>query len=142
MEPSRAQILEWLEGRLGRTLTTVEQSDVLAASGHDGDDAVALIKAFGAQFGVDLGPYRGDMHHAGEGGLWHPTWPVPASSVHGVRVPISVTLLQNAAAVKTWPVTYPNLARVRDLSWANIPILLCGLPIATLCVLWIVRQLS
>lgn len=138
MKPSRAEVLEWVQGRLGQALTPAAQADVLSATGCDGEEAAALTDAFAARFAVDMRAYRPEMHHHSAGHLLRPGWPFP---LPGVRVPLSVSLLHQAAVEGRWPVAYPDLPPERDLSLANLPLLLCGLTGATLLVLWAVPRL-
>lgn len=136
MTPSRADVLEWLEGRLGRELPPAAQADVLQATGREGSDAEALVAAFAARFGVDMTGFRPRMHARSDGQALRPHWPIPAPPPHGAIVPLSVSLLHAAAVAGRWPVRYPVLPPARDLSLANLPLLAAGLVAVTLLVLW------
>jgi|GEM_PF-2256923 len=144
MTPSRPEVLEWLQDWIGTTLPPVVQADVLHATGREGAEADALVAAFAAQFGVDMTGYQPRMHCRSNGQALRPDWPFPVPPVHGAVVPLSVSLLHAAAVARRWPVTYPKLPVVRglsvgrDLSVANVPLLMAGLIAATLLVLWAV----
>lgn len=141
MTPSRIEVLEWLQGWLGQDLTPAGQSDVLAASGRDGAEANALVVAFAERFGVDMTGYRLRMHARSNGQALRPGWPILVPPPHGAMVPLSVSLLHAAAVTHRWPVTYPVLPEVRDLSVVNLPVLAAGLIGMTLLVLWAVPRL-
>jgi len=141
MDPTRADVLDWLEGVVGARLTPAAQADVLAAARCDGDAAEALMGRFAARFGVDMRGYRPDMHHRRAGDLLRPNWPFPVQPRHGVLVPVSVSLLHGAAVARRWPVRYPDLPASRDLSFANLPLVMLGLVAATLLVLWLVPRI-
>ena len=138
---SRAEVLYWLQGWLGRDLTPADQADVLSATGREGAEAEALVAAFAARFGVDMAGYRLAMHARSPGQALRPGWPIPAPPPHGAVVPLSVSLLHTAALAGRWPVRYPVLPQVRDLSFANLPLLAIGLIGITLAVLWAVPRL-
>lgn len=138
MTPSRDMVLDWVQDWAGVGLTPAEQSDVLRAAGHDTDRAEAVILAFATKFGVDMAGYRPPMHAHGAGQSLRPDWPVPMQPPHGVVVPLSVSLLHAAALARRWPVIYPTLPLVRDLSVLNVPLLMAGLVGAALLVLAVV----
>ncbi len=139
MTPTRSEVLDWLETRLNRRLSVVAQADLLAATGLDRSAARGLMAEYAARFAVDLADYRDEMHAGFESLQLTPGWPVP---VRGVRVPLSVTLLHDAAVNRRWRVVYPAvLPVVRDMSWINVPLLAAGLILATLTVMWAVPRL-
>lgn len=137
MTPTRAEVLDWVQDWTGRSLSPVEQADLLRATTTAGD---SLVIAFAARFGVDLTGYRPRMHDLG-GQVLRPDWPLPVVPPHGVAVPLSVSLLSAAAQAGRWPVTYPDLPAVRDPSAANVPLLAVGLVAVTLLVLWALPRL-
>lgn len=141
MQPSRDEVLNWLEARFARKLPAAQQADVLRATGYDGHDAEALMRDFAESFGVDMRGYRAMMHHHGDGRRLRPSWPVPVTPVHGALVPLSVGLLHRAAVDRRWTLHYPNLPVAQDLSWINLPLLAAGLLAATVAVLWAIPRM-
>lgn len=141
MTVTRAEVLDWVQGWLGMTLPPAAQADVLQASGREGEGAEALVAAFAARFGVDMTGYQPLMHARSRGQALRPGWPFPTPLPHGAVVPLSVSLLHAAAVARRWPVRYPRLPVARDLSVANVPLLMAGLIAATLVVLWAVPVL-
>ncbi len=141
MQPTRDEVLDWLEARFARRLPALQQADVLRATGCDGSDADALIRDFAERFGVDMRGYRPMMHHHGDGRRLRPSWPVAVTPEHGVLVPLSVSLLHGAAVHRRWTVRYPDLPVAQDLSWVNLPLLATGLVAATMAVLWAIPRL-
>lgn len=82
------------------------ESRLLEDFGADGDDFEELIEAFGREFEVDLTGYRWDRHHGPEGFV--PS--VPFRRPHrekATQIPITVSLLAEAAILGRWPVDYP-----------------------------------
>ncbi len=140
MTMSRAEVLDWVQDRLGRELAPDAQADLLRETGREGA-AEALIADFAVRFEVDMTGYQPQMHTRRANQLLRPDWPFPAPPPHGVAVPLSVSLLHRAAVAKRWPVRYPVLPVARDLSLANVPLLMTGLIAATLLVLWAVPRL-
>lgn len=141
MDPTRAEVLDWIEAQLATRLTPAAQSDILRATGCDGDDAVDLMAAFARRFGVNMSGYQWDMHHRARRGMLQPGWPLPLRTPHGVPVPLSLTALHLAASTRRWPLTYPKTTPTPDYSWANLPLLAVGLPGLTLLLLWAIPRL-
>lgn len=129
--PSRDAVLAWLEGRVGRPLSPADQADILRAARADGDDALRLMQAYAAEFNVDLGAYRPELHHDDEGALLQPGWPIRRPQAFGLRLPIAVTLLHASALAGHWVERLPDTRPARNLAWANLPLLLIGLPLLT-----------
>jgi len=142
MAPSRDEVLEWLQGTMRRPLTPAQQADLLFATDRIGEDADALIEAFARRFGVEMSGFDRAMHCHDERRLLLPHWPIPSPPRHGAWVPLSVTQLHRAAVEGRWPVVYPTLPVVRDLSWLNPILTIPGLVAATALVLWLVPTLS
>ena len=138
MHPTRAEVLDWVQGSLGVTLSPADQTDVLHGSGHDGTAAEALLSGFAERFAVDMAGCQPRMHSRSAAQGLRPDWPFPTSPPHAVFVPLSISLLHAAAVAGRWPVCYPILPDVRDLSVVNLPLLMLGLIAATLLVLWVV----
>jgi hypothetical protein len=142
METRRAEVLGWVEGRLGRSLTLAEQADLLAAGGLDGDAAHRFTADFAARFGVALTGYRAELHHADERRARGMAWPIPLPPPMGVRVPLSVTLLTRAAEEGAWRCDYPRgLAPVPSPAALNLGILGLGLPALTAALVALVPAL-
>ncbi len=138
MGPSRAEVLDWIEGQLATRLSPSDQSNILRAAGCDGEDASGLMQAFARQFGVDLAGYQADMHHNANQSMAHIGWPIPLPKPH---IPLSLTALHLAATTKSWPLTYPKSAPTPDHTWANLPLLILGLPALTLFLLWVLPHI-
>ncbi|PJF09661.1 hypothetical protein [Pseudorhodobacter sp. MZDSW-24AT] len=127
--PGREDIVVFVERRTGRRLTAAEQADVLAALDLDGAEAEAFLAAFAAAFSVDMTGYEPRFHHRDEALLRRPGWPIAPPLLFGVRLPVSVTTLAQAAQSGRWPVVYPALTVARSGQWLNVPLLLIGLPL-------------
>lgn len=127
--PARDTVLAWLESRLGRTLTPAEQADIFAATGLTGQAADDLIADFAKEFGVDLTQYDPLAHREEDG--TRPGWPIPHRPKLGLLLPVSVTLLHLSALAGEWRQRMPDLRPSRGLAWANLPLLLIGLPVLT-----------
>ncbi len=129
--PSRDAVLAWLETRIGRPLSPADQADILRAARADGTDAVKLMQAYAAEFNVDMGRYRPELHHDDEAALLQPAWPVRRPPAFGLRLPVAVSLLHASALAGHWVERLPDLRPARNLAWANLPLLLVGLPLLT-----------
>jgi hypothetical protein len=137
--PARADIVTFIEREWRHRLTPLEQADVLAALRFDGDDALAFMDRFAAEFRVDLTGYERAFHHLDAAGLLRPGWPLPVRHPFGVRLPIAVSTLVRAAQTGRWPVQYPLLPPASQRTWLNAPLILIGLPLAAIAVLGLVR---
>lgn len=129
--PSRETVLLWLEDRVGRRLTPAEQADILPAAKADGRDAIELMQAYAAEFNVDMTGYTPEAHHDREGALHRPGWPIRRSPPLGLRLPVSVSLLHGSALAGRWLERLPDLRPARCFAWANLPLILIGLPALT-----------
>ncbi|MFN4128828.1 MAG: hypothetical protein ACK4GC_03295 [Paracoccaceae bacterium] len=127
--PGREDILLFIERRTGRRLTALQQADVLAALDLDGDAALAFMTAYATAFGVDLTGYEARFHHRDEARVLRPGWPFAPPHLFGVRLPVSVTVLTQAAQTGRWTVIYPVLTVAPSRQWLNVPLLLIGLPL-------------
>ncbi len=141
MDPTRAEVLDWLEAELATRLSPAAQSDILRAASCAGDDAAELMEAFGKRFSVDMAGYRWDWHHHSEGSLLHIGWPIAVSPPYCVHLPLSLHALHLAAKTGRWPLVYPPATPAADFSWANLPLLALGLPALTLLLLWVMPRL-
>ncbi|MES2665288.1 MAG: hypothetical protein V4712_04260 [Pseudomonadota bacterium] len=141
MDPTRAEVLDWIEGQLATRLSPADQADILRAAGYGGAGALTLMQDFARHFGVDLTGYQPAMHHAPDRGLLQMGWPIPARAPQGVAFPVSLTVLHQAASLKRWPVTYPGSAPAANYAWANLPLLILGLPALTALLLWVMPRL-
>lgn len=137
--PGREDILVFIERRSGRRLTRLQEADVLAALDLDGDSATGFIQAFAAEYGVDLTGYEARFHHRDEGRLLRPGWPFPPPHLFGVRLPIAVSMLTQAAQSGRWPVIYPVLTTAPSRQWLNAPLILIGLPVLAAVAIGVVR---
>lgn len=128
--PSREAVLAWLQARIGRPLTPAEQADVLAAAGAEGEAADRLIAAFAAEFHVDMTGYSPEAHRDASA-TQQPGWPIRRLPPLGLRLPIPVSLLHASALAGRWVERLPDLRPARSAAWANLPLLLVGLPVLT-----------
>jgi hypothetical protein len=127
--PGREDIVVFIERRFGRRLTPSQQADVLAALGLDGERAAAFMASFSAEFAVDMTGYEARFHHRDESRLLRPGWPFSAPHLFGVRLPVAVSTLTEAAQTGRWPVIYPVLTLAPSRQWVNAPLILIGLPL-------------
>ena len=137
----REDILMFIEARSGRRLTRLQEADVLAALDTDGDRATGFMESFATQFGVDLTGYESRFHHRDESRVLRPGWPFPPPHLFGVRLPIAVSTLVQAAHSGHWPVVYPVLTVARSRQWLNVPLIVIGLPVLAAVVIAVVRLL-
>ncbi|RGP38147.1 hypothetical protein D1012_04745 [Pseudotabrizicola alkalilacus] len=138
--PGREDIVMFIERRTGRRLTALQQADVLAALDLDGDAAQGFMAAFAAEFAVDLTGYEPRFHHRDEGRAVRPGWPIAPPHLFGVRLPVSVSTMTQAAQTGRWPVIYPVLTAARSRQWLNAPLILIGLPVLAAVVIALVRM--
>lgn len=129
--PSRDAVLAWLETRIGRPLSPADQADILRAARADGADALRLMQAYATEFNVDMAAWRPDLHHDDESALVQPGWPIHRPHAFGLRLPVSLTLLHASALAGHWVERLPDLRPARSRAWANLPLLLVGLPLLT-----------
>ncbi|NEX46079.1 hypothetical protein [Pseudotabrizicola algicola] len=139
--PGREDILVFIERRTGRRLTTAEQADVLPALDLDGAAADAFLDAFAAEFRVDLTGLEPRFHSRDEARVRRPGWPFAPPLLFGVRLPLSVTTLAQAAQTGRWPLVYPALTVAPSRQWLNAPLLLIGLPLLAAAAVAVVRFL-
>lgn len=126
--PERTDILAFIEARSGRRLTPAQQADVLTALDADGDAATAFMASFAAAFGVDLTGYDPRFHHRDATSVMRPGWPFAPPPLFGVRLPLAVSTLVQAAQSGRWPLVYPVLSVAPSRQWLNVPLVLIGLP--------------
>jgi hypothetical protein len=133
--PGPEEIQRFVERRHGRRLGPLEASDVLAALDLDGAGAEAFMAEFAQSFEVDLAGYEPQFHHRDVARAGRLGWPMPVPLLFGVRLPVAVSVLAEAAASGRWPVRYPQLAPVRGRDWLNAPFVLAALPVAAAAIL-------
>ncbi len=137
--PGREDILLFIERHTGRRPSVLEEADILRALGLDGDDASAFMDVFSKEFGVDMAGYEPAFHHLDESRLLRPSWPLPAPHLYGVRLPLSVSTLLQAAQTGRWPLRYPLLPPAPSRHWLNAPLILLGLPVLAALAIWAFR---
>ncbi|WP_347312184.1 hypothetical protein [Defluviimonas sp. SAOS-178_SWC] len=98
MAGRRADVVAFVEGYFGRPISGAAASDVLAATGCEGDDAFEFLQAFAEHFGVDLAGYRWEFHHADEGALLNSGWPFRPPHRKVARIPVTLDILVQAAS--------------------------------------------
>lgn len=126
--PAPADIVQFIAEGWQQRLSPLDQADVLAALDLDGDAAEAFMERFARQFGVDLTGYEAAFHHRESTGM-RPGWPVTVQPRFGLRIPIAVSTLAQAAQTGHWPLRYPVLQPIRSRHWLNVPLVLIGLPL-------------
>ncbi|TGD44693.1 hypothetical protein EEB11_03725 [Pseudotabrizicola sediminis] len=139
--PERTDILAFIEARCGRRLTLSQEADVLAALDADGDTATAFMDSFAAAFGVDLTGYEPRFHHRDAASILRPGWPFAPPHLFGVRLPVAVSTLAQAAQSGRWPVIYPVLTVAPSRQWLNVPLILIGLPVLAAAGIAVLRVL-
>lgn len=140
MPEVRAAIEDLIRRHSGCTELPPPDADLLDAINIDGDDASELMEAFAVRFHVDLSGYRWFYHHGPEGfPLFGRFW---GRAFEVRRIPITIALLEQAAALGRWPVEYPNLpaTEVENRSWARLQITIgVGLPLAVIAIIAILK---
>lgn len=139
--PGREDILLFIKARAGRPLTRAQEADVLAALDLDGARATAFMESFATRFGVDLTGYEPRFHHRDEATVLRPGWPFAPPHLFGVRLPLAVSTLVQAAQTGRWPMVYPVLTVAPSRQWLNVPLILIGLPLLVAGMLGAVRLL-
>jgi hypothetical protein len=139
--PSAQDILLFIETRFGKRLTALEQADVLAALDLDGEAAVKFTEGFAQEFKVEMAGYEAAFHHRDAGRAGRFGWPIPVPMLFGVRLPIAVSTLTDAAQTGRWPLRYPFLRPVPVRDWVNWAIVLVALPIFVALILFIWRSI-
>lgn len=139
--PGREDILLFIERQTGKRLRPAAEADVLLALDLDGAEAAQFMQAFASAFGVDLAGYEAAFHHRDRHRVIRPNWPFPAPHLFGVRFPIPVSTLAEAARTGRWPMHYPMMTPAASRQWVNAPLLLMGLPIVAALALAVFRFL-
>jgi hypothetical protein len=138
--PGPQDIVLFIETRFGKRLTALEQADVLAALDLDGAEAVGFAQDFAQEFKVEMAGYEPAFHHRDAGRAGRFGWPIPVPMLFGVRLPIAVTTLAEAAQNGRWPLRYPYLRPVPVRDWVNWVIVLLALPILVAVILLVWRS--
>lgn len=139
--PGREDLLLFIEKHAGRSPDVLEEADVLHALRLDGDAAREFIDAFAKEFRVDMAGYEPAFHHLDAAKLLRPSWPLPAPHLYGVRLPLSVSTLLQAAQSGRWPLRYPLLPQAASRHWLNAPLIMIGLPLLAAAAIWIFSAL-
>ncbi|MFN4155917.1 MAG: hypothetical protein ACK4HF_14795 [Paracoccaceae bacterium] len=139
--PGREDIILFIERRTGRRLTALQQADVLTALDLDGKAAQDFMQAFAAEFAVNLTGYEPRFHHREEARVLRPGWPFAPPHLFGVRLPVAVGTLAQAAQTGRWPMIYPVLTVAPSRQWLNVPLILIGLPLLAAVVIAVLRFL-
>lgn len=127
--PGEADILEFIATRTGRRLSALERADVLRALDLEGEAAEAFMVAFGHAFGVDLKGYEAAYHHRDGARAGRFGWPLPVPLLFGLRIPVAVSTLAEAARSGRWPLRYPVLEPRPARDWVNWVLVLGALPV-------------
>ena len=127
--PRDEDILLFIERRTGQRLGPLERADILAALDLDGAAAAAFMADFATAFEVDLAAYEADYHHRDTGRAGRFGWPLPVPHLFGLRLPLAVSTLAQAARRGTWPLRYPLLRPAPPRDWINWVLVLTALPL-------------
>lgn len=118
------------ETGLDRSWLTPER-DIFGRGGISGDDCDELLRSLSERYQIDMSKHLWYFHHAEEasfnlGGLFFK--PPNARVTH---IPVTPTLLLEAATSGHWPVTYPHhrLPKRRYDMWLNA-IIACAIIVA------------
>lgn len=140
MPEVRAAIEDLIRRHSGCTELPPPDADLLDAINIDGDDVSDLMEAFAVRFDVDLSGYRWFYHHGPDGlpffGL---SW---GKAFEARRIPITIALLEQAAALGRWPVDYPGLpaTEAENRSWARWQIAIgVGCPLALVAIITLLK---
>jgi hypothetical protein len=83
------------------------ESDFVDELGIEGDDFSETIDLFAEKYEVDMSGYRWYFHHCEEGwNLGALFFKPPYAQVQ--RIPVTPSLLLEAARTKVWPISYPE----------------------------------
>lgn len=104
-------ITAFLAAERGLPISQVQaDSDICVDLGCDGDDFGEMMRDFAAKFQVDLTGYRWQFHHGPEG---FALFSLFSRSVP--HIPVTPSILTEAANSGRWMLTYPEVDDVRDL---------------------------
>ncbi|MDR6913431.1 acyl carrier protein [Pseudomonas sp. 3296] len=85
----------------------LDDSDLYADLGIDGDDFLELIEMFRTNFSVDMSEYRWYFHHREEGFLNFGALIFPPPYRRVKRMVITPKILHHAVETGSWPYHYP-----------------------------------
>jgi hypothetical protein len=127
--PAAADILLFIEQRHSKVLGPVAAADVFAALDLDGAAAAEFMADYAREFSVDLTGYEPAFHHRDALRAGRFGWPIPVPHLFGVRLPLPVSTLTQAAQTGRWPLRYPILQPVQGRDWLNWLLVLVALPL-------------
>lgn len=139
--PRDEDILDFIERRNGRKLGPLDRADVFAALDLDGQAAQDFMADFAKEFTVDLSGYEAAFHHHDAARAGRFSWPLPVPMMFGVRVPVAVSILAQAARSGNWPLRYPFLQPKPANDWVNWVLVLTALPLVVAVGLLILRSI-
>lgn len=137
--PGREDVLAFLEAQTGRRPVAWEEADLLAAYDLDGARAEGFMADFARSFGVDLAGYEAAFHHRDAALAARFGWPLPVPHRFGLRLPLGLSTLTDAAQSGVWPLRYPHLTPAPARDWVNWALVLVALPVAVALILWAFR---
>lgn len=113
----------------GASLHCGLHGDLLAAMGAEGDDASEFLEAFADSYSVDMADFLWFFHYnADEPPSFQRARPVDRDGRSLARIPITPSLLADAANQGRWPLEYP-VHRMQVSRW---PMRLMSIFLATL----------
>ncbi len=139
--PGREDILGFIAQETGHRLHPVDEADIFDACDLDGARADAFMAAFVHRFAVDLAGFEPAFHHRDAGRSARFGWPMGVPHRFGVRLPLALSTLLQAAQTGRWPVHYPQLLPTPARDWLNWPLVLVALPVGVGLLLWVFRAL-
>ena len=136
--PGAEEVLAFIAAQSGQRLGPLERADVLRALDLEGEAAERFMVAFAQAFDVDLKGYESAYHHRDRRRAGRFGWPLPVPFLFGLRMPIPVSTLVQAARSGQWPLRYPVLEPRPVRDWVNWVLVLGALPllVALLLLLW------
>jgi hypothetical protein len=127
--PAPEDILLFIEQRHRQKLGPVAAADVFGALDLDGAAAAEFMADYAREFSVDLAGYEPAFHHRDALRAGRFGWPIAVPHLFGVRLPLPVSTLAQAAQSGRWPVRYPILQPVQGHDWLNWLLVLVALPV-------------
>ncbi len=137
--PGRDDVLAFVSDRAGRRLEVWQEADIFAALDLDGAQAERFMADYARTFGVDLAGYEAGFHHRDAARAQRFGWPVAVPHLFGLRLPVPLSTLTDAAQTGRWPLRYPQLVPVPAYDGLNWAIVLIALPLGVGLLLWGLR---